>query len=201
MKARISLEPTSLNPLARWPVIVQVSFVCGGSDVRSQSSLSQLNFVASRSLYSVYPWPSGKLGIGTSKGRHIYISKYLHLLDPKKSKQDTAFVPQTILLSLILVGPNLLQQNRRKSVHHLPCQWCWYRSDFAKSFWTFLVFCKCCRCSFVFLVRGSDIKHGSVSQEHCSITRSNIDGTWHADSVLYTSLCLYILYNYFGKQP
>ena len=66
------MEPTSLNPLAHWPVIVQVSFVCGGSDVRSQSSLSQLNFVASRSLYSVYPWPSGKLGIGTSKGRHIW---------------------------------------------------------------------------------------------------------------------------------
>lgn len=30
------------------------------------------------------------------------------------------------------------------------------------------------RCNVVFLVRGSDIKHGSVSQEHCS---ANIDGT------------------------
>ena len=96
-------------------------------------------------------------GGGTRNLEHIYISKYLHLLDPKKSNQETAFVPQTILLSLILVGANLLQQNRCKSVHHLPCQWCWYRSDFAKSFWTFLVFCKCCRCSVVFLVRGSDV--------------------------------------------
>ena len=137
----------SLNPSTP-AFILQVSFVCGGSDVRSQSSLSRLNFVAI--VNHCILWPFSQLGIGTFEA-HIYIY-IIYIWETNWGVESRHSILYPDHLAVTNLGwTQSIYSNKISAILFTVYQWCWYRSNIAKSFWPFLVVASAAGATLYFL--------------------------------------------------